>query len=141
MLVQATIKFGFTLKRVRNMIRTCSLMQRTDKYSQHSWIIWPVLLNGWLFVYELSGCGFQPSCSHLNFSFLASFEQGVDIQAIIDCGCTLKRVCDMIRTYGQMRRTDKYSQHSSIILPVWLNGWVFVNKLSGCGFQSSCSHC
>ena len=33
----------------------------------------------------------------------------------IECGLTLKRVCDMIRTYSQMHRTDKYSQHSSII--------------------------
>ena len=24
--------------------------------------------------------------------------------------------------------------------PVWLNGWVFVYKLIGCGFESSCSH-
>ena len=32
------------------------------------------------------------------------------------------RVRDMIRTYSQMHRTDKYSQHSSIIWPVWLNG-------------------
>ena len=24
--------------------------------------------------------------------------------------------------------------------PVWLNGWVFVYELSGCGFESSCSH-
>ena len=31
-------------------------------------------------------------------------------------------VHDMIRTYSQMHRTDKYSQHSSIIWPVWLNG-------------------
>ena len=31
-------------------------------------------------------------------------------------------------------------QHSSIIWPVWLNGWVFVYKLIGCGFKSSCSH-
>ena len=39
-----------------------------------------------------------------------------------------------------MHRADKYSQHSSIIWPVWLNGWVFVYELSGCGFNSSCSH-
>ena len=39
-----------------------------------------------------------------------------------------------------MNRKDKYSQHSSIIWPVWLNGWVFVYELSGCGFESSCSH-
>ena len=26
---------------------------------------WPVWLNGWVFVYELSGCRFESSCSHL----------------------------------------------------------------------------
>ena len=67
---------GFTLKRVRD-IRTCNQMQRTDKYSQHSSIIWPVWLNGWVFLYELSGCGFESSCSHLNFRFHACFKQGV----------------------------------------------------------------
>ena len=44
------------------------------------------------------------------------------IQATIECGFTLKRVRDMIKTYSQMHRTDKYSQHSSIIWPAWLNG-------------------
>ena len=68
---------GFTLKRVRDMPRTYKQMHRTAKYSQHSWIIWPVWLNGWVFVYELSGCGFESSCSHLNFRFGACFEQGV----------------------------------------------------------------
>ena len=38
-------------------------------------IIWPVWLNDWVFIYELSGCGFKSSCSHLNFS--ACFDQGV----------------------------------------------------------------
>ena len=37
-----------------------------------------------------------------------------------------------------MHCTDKYSQHSSIISSVWLNGWVFVYKLGGCGFASGC---
>ena len=46
----------------------------------------------------------------------------LDIQATIECGFTLKRVRDMIKTYSQMHRTDKYSQHSSIIWPAWLNG-------------------
>ena len=45
--------------------------------------------------------------------------------------------CDMFDTVS-MHRTDKYSQHSSVIWPVWLNGWVFVYELSGCGFGSSC---
>ena len=30
-----------------------------------------------MFVYELSGSGFESSCSHLNFRFCACFEQGV----------------------------------------------------------------
>ena len=34
-------------------------------------------LNGSMFVYELSGCGFEFRCSHLNFRFRACFEQGV----------------------------------------------------------------
>ena len=37
-----------------------------------------------------------------------------------------------------MHHTGKYSQHSSIIWPVWLNGWVFVCKLSSCGIESHC---
>ena len=62
----------------------------------------------------------------------------VDIQETIECGFTLKRVRDMTRTYSQMHRTDKYSEHNSIIWPVWLNGSVFVYKLSGPGFEYSC---
>ena len=50
----------------------------------------------------------------------------LDIQATIECGFTLKRVRDMTRTYSQKHRTDKYSEHSSIIWSVWPNGWVFI---------------
>ena len=32
----------------------------------------------------------------------------------------------MIKTYSQMHHTDSYSQHSSIIWPVWLNEWLRV---------------
>ena len=52
-------------------------MHRRDKYSQQSPIIWPVWLNDWVFVYKLSGCGFESRCSHLNFRFRACFEQEV----------------------------------------------------------------
>ena len=45
----------------------------------------------------------------------------------------------MIRKYSKIHLTDKYSQHSSIIWPVWLNGRVFSYELSGFGFESSCS--
>ena len=116
-------------------------MHRTDKYSQHSSIIWPVWLNGWVFVYELSGCRFESRCSHLNFRFRACFEQGVPWHSgTMECGFTPKSVRDMIRTYSQMHGTDKYSQHSSVIWPVWLNGRVFVYELSSCRFESRCSH-
>ena len=37
----------------------------------------PVWSNGWVFVYELSGSGFESSCNHLNFKFHACFEQVV----------------------------------------------------------------
>ena len=33
--------------------------------------------NGWVFSYELSGCRFKSSCSHLNFRFCTCFKQGV----------------------------------------------------------------
>ena len=36
-------------------------MHRTEKYSEHSSIIWAVLPNGWVFVYELGGSGFESS--------------------------------------------------------------------------------
>ena len=51
---------------------------------------------------------------------------------------TLKCVCDMIIAYGQMHRTDKYSQHSSVTLSVWLNDLVFVYKLGDCSIKSLC---
>ena len=50
---------------------------------------------------------------------------------------TLKRVGDMTKTYSQMRRTDKYSQLSSIIRPNWLNSWVFVYDLNGYELESN----
>ena len=39
-----------------------------------------------------------------------------------------------------MHHADKYSQHSSIIKPVCLNGRVFLFELSGCRFESHCCH-
>ena len=71
------IECGFTLKCVRDMTKTYSKMDRTDKYLQHSSIIWLIWPNGWVFVYEVSGCGFESSRSHLNVRFRACFEQWV----------------------------------------------------------------
>ena len=59
-------------------------MHHTDKHSQHNSIIWPVWLNGRVFIYELNGYGLQSRCCHLNFRYGTCFKQGVpfDIQAI-----------------------------------------------------------
>ena len=65
------------VKHVRDMTRTYSQIQHTDKYSQLRAIFWTVWLNGWVFVYELSGCGFESSCSHLSIRSRTCFEQGV----------------------------------------------------------------
>ena len=35
------------------------------------------LNNGWVFVYELSGCGFESRCCHLSFRYHACFKQRV----------------------------------------------------------------
>ena len=75
--IQATTECGFTQKRVSDMTRTYTQMHRTDKYSEHSSVIWAVWPNGWVLVYELSGSGFESSSSHLNFRFRACFEQEV----------------------------------------------------------------
>ena len=63
-------------KLVRDMRITYIQMHRTNKISYNSSIIWPVWLNGWVFFYELSGCGFECSCINLNFRFCTCFEQG-----------------------------------------------------------------
>ena len=75
--VDSLIVCGFTLKRVRDMTRRYSQMHPTDKYLEHSSIIWPVWPNGWVFVEELSGSGFESSCSYFTFRFRACFEEGV----------------------------------------------------------------
>ena len=75
--IQAITECWFTMKCRPNMTMTYSQIHNTDKYSKHSWIIWKVWSNGWMFVYELSGSGFESSCNHLNFRFCTCFEQGV----------------------------------------------------------------
>ena len=71
---------------------------------------------------EVTATGFEPTVTSPSDFAPASSKEFLDIQATIECGFTLKRVRDMIKTYSQMYRTDKYSQHSSIIWPAWLNG-------------------
>ena len=58
-----------------------------------------------MFVFELSGCGFQSRCSYETSDIVpVSSNEFLDIQATIECGFTLKRVRDMIRTYSLHER-------------------------------------
>ena len=67
------------------------------------------LRNKWLWV--------QVPVQSLKTSSIVSVlrKELLDIQATAECGFTLKRARDMIRTYSQMHLTNKYSQNISII--------------------------
>ena len=75
--IQSTVECEFTLKRARDMTRRYSQMHRTNKYSQHRSINFPVLFKPGVFAHELSGSRFKSSCSHLNLRFPDFFEEGV----------------------------------------------------------------
>ena len=85
----------------------------------------PAWLNGWEFIYELSGCGFESSFSHLNFRFCACFEQGVPWHSgkYKVCIHSETRVWHDKNIQSNVQCTDKYSQHSSIkaSLANWLS--------------------
>ena len=72
---QPTVEYGFSLKLKRDMTRTYSQIDRTDKYLQFSSFIWTVWPNVSVFGYELSACGFESSCRQLNFKFRAYLAQ------------------------------------------------------------------
>ena len=124
------------------MRRTYSQMHSTDKYSQHSSIIWSVWPNLWVSVYQLSASGFESSCSHLTFRFRSCFGQETpwysgNYRVWIHFET---RTQDDKNIQVKMHLADKYSEHCPIIRSVCWNGWVFVCKLSGSGFECSCSH-
>ena len=58
----------------KNIQSKCTVQISTHNTAQSFGQVW---LNGWVFVYELNGCGFESRCSYLNFRFRACFEQGV----------------------------------------------------------------
>ena len=85
-------------------------MQQLTKYKDHR------------YRFVLESLLFSSSFENDTQVIFVSSKEFLDIEATVECGFTLKLVRDMIKTYNQMPRTDKYSQHSSIIWPVWLNG-------------------
>ena len=51
----------------------CNLLSCHVCISQHSSIFWPVWPNSWVFLYELSGSGFESRCSHLKLQISRLF--------------------------------------------------------------------
>ena len=99
---QGTTMQFLEIKNITKIEQNCFLS--TDLHSKYisdcNWTrIHNHLVRIRIFVYELSACGFESSCSHLNFRFRACFEQGV--QATIECGFTQECVRDMTRTYRE----------------------------------------
>ena len=116
-------------------------MNRKDKYSQFNSIIWSFWQNGWVFIDKLSGCGFASHCTHINIRYRDFFENGVPWYSDKNgLWFTLKGVRENRRTHSQINHKDMYTQFNSIISSVWLNCWVFVNELSGCGFETRYIH-
>ena len=67
--------------------------------------------------------GSSPVAANEASDFAPASSKGVpDIKETMECGLTRKYLCDMIKIFNQMHRTDKYSQHSSIIWLFCLNG-------------------
>ena len=63
-----------------------------------------IWLNGWIFVYKLSGCEFESRFCHLNVRYRACFEEGVPWHlGNCECRLTLKWVRDIIITYSQIK--------------------------------------
>ena len=96
-----------------------------------------------VFVYKLSGCRFESGCSHLKFRFRACFEQGVPWHSGKYRVCIHSETCrwhDKKIQSNALYRKVLTTQLKHWRRPVWLNGWVFVYELSGCGFECSCSH-
>ena len=61
----------------------------------------PVWVKCCVFVYEIGGCGFE-SVEVTETSDIVSVlsKEFLELQAVIECGFTLKRVRDMIKTYS-----------------------------------------
>ena len=65
---------------------------------------WSVWLNGLVFIYELSGCGFESPLLSLKLQIwrLLRTRSSLTFNQTIECSFTLKLVRDMIITYSQL---------------------------------------
>ena len=93
--------------------------------------------NGLVFVYKLSGSGFESSCSHLNFRLRACFEQGVPWHSgNYRVWITLKRVRDMTRTHRLLLWLEIYTEnilYRVLEIFVWNESKKFYSRLNNTG--------
>ena len=123
------------LNHLAKLTKWLSCVISTYLYSAFDYMFFPCLtrLSKWVQTLYLPECQ-KPSSSkqapYLKFKWQqwdsnpqppVSSQEFLDIHTNIECRFTLKRIRDMIKTYSQMYRTDNYSQHRSIIWPVWPN--------------------
>ena len=96
----------------------------------------PVWLNGWVFVYELSSCGFQSRYSHLHFRYGTCFKQRAHwARTAIECRFTLKLVCDMLVTCS-VKQGFENSAKLELLNPLLLSFW-YLKKANFKGCESN----
>ena len=96
-----------------------SQMLLADKYSEHSSIVWPVWPIGWVFVYELSGSGFE-SCWINILQFVFIICQVKDYRIILKLSCS-PFVLTLCKAFL------KYKKRSGTSLPSSFSAW-FLKK-------------
>ena len=93
-------------------------MQRTDKCSQHSSIIWTFWLIGWVFVYELSGCGFESRWFVVDLYIVVLYDQNwirLEWNKLIDKISYIIKIWLLVsKTFKQPTRFVMYKKHSKI---------------------------
>ena len=89
-----------------------------------------------MFAGKPSGYEFESHCCHLNFRCGACIEQGVPWHSS-NCRAQMHSETRMWQDNNlQSNSTVQISAHKTAqsLMSVWLNGWVFIYELSGCGF-------
>ena len=90
----------------------------------------PSWLNCRVFIYKLNDCGSNGTQTHNHLVRKGTLNHLAKLAKWSSC---------VVSTYLYGAFDCMFSQHSSIIWPVWLHDWVFVYELSGYRFESSCS--
>ena len=94
-------------------------------------------------IWSLNECKRTRTHNHLvrkrTLNYLAQLTKW--LSCVVSTYCTRHLIlCSYHVTYTFQSESSENSQLSSIICSVWLNGRVLVYEVSGCRFESGCSH-